>query len=324
MRGYLEMENFIHRRLALQLGLSTTIAATTGSLSSWAVAAVRPLIQKRIPSSGELLPVIGLGTNNYSPKTPAERAARRAVLERLTGSGLKVIDTAPAYGESEQVLGELLQELGNRPQVFIATKVTAANGTREEGIAMMEASLQRLKTQSLDLVQVHNLIGADVLMPLLHEWVDKKRVRYIGVTTSRDAQYPVLKKLMQTLPLDFIQVDYSISNRGAAEELLPLAQEKGIAVLINMPFGGRQNSNVFGQVKEKPLPEWAIEIGITTWAQFFLKYVVSHPAVLAAIPGMTRVSNLEDNLGAAYGILPDASVRLKMEQHWDALRSSNV
>jgi aryl-alcohol dehydrogenase-like predicted oxidoreductase len=312
----------MHRRQALKLGIATaaTVALSGGGGTGHAAAsAPEALATRAIPASGERLPVIGLGTNNYSPTNDTERAARRAVLARLTASGASVIDTAPAYRESERTLGELLAELGNRDRAFIATKVTAAGGTAEEGQAMLEESRRRLRTELLDLVQVHNLVGVEVLLPLLREQVARRRIRYVGITTSRAGQYPDMLRWMRAAPLDFVQVDYSLGNRAAAAELLPLAQERKIAVLVNLPFGGRRDGNLFSRVKGQPLPPWAAELDIASWGQFFLKYVVSHPAVTCAIPGMTQLANLEDNLGAARGRLPDAAQRRRMEDFWDAL-----
>ncbi|MFZ9666622.1 MAG: aldo/keto reductase [Steroidobacteraceae bacterium] len=307
----------IDRRTAIQLAMASGIA--TSLVGGNALLAANALLQRRIPSSGEGLPAIGVGTNNYSPTTPEERAARRAVLERLTDSGLRVIDTAPLYRESERVIGELLADIGNRPKAFLATKVTAPNKTREEGVASMDESMRRLRTDFIELMQVHNLIGTEVLLPLIREWVAAKRVRYVGITTSRDEQYSEVARLMRTESLDFVQVDYSIGNRGAAEQLLPLAAERGIATLINLPFGGRRDGNLFSRVRGQPLPDWAAEFEARSWGQFFLKYVLSHPAVTCAIPGMTKVANLEDNLGAAQGRLPDAAMRKRMEAFWDSL-----
>ena len=307
----------LDRRTAIQLALASGLVTSLGGATM--VFAADALLHRRIPSSGERLPVIGVGTNNYSPTTPEERAARRVVLERLTGSGLRVIDTAPLYRESERVIGELLAEIGNRPQAFLATKVTAPNKTREEGIASMEESMRRLRTDFIELMQVHNLIGTDVLLPLIREWVAQKRVRYVGVTTSRDEQYPEIVRLMRSESLDFIQVDYSLGNRGAAEQILPLAAERGIAVLINLPFGGRRDGNLFARVRGPSLPSWAADFDARSWGQFLLKYVLSHPAVTCAIPGMTKIANLEDNLGAAQGRLPDTAMRQRMEEFWDSL-----
>lgn len=306
----------LDRRTAIQLALTSGLVTTLGGAKAVFAADV---LHRRIPSSGERLPVIGVGTNNYTPATPEERAARRTVLERLTGSGLRIIDTAPLYRESERVIGELLAEIGNRSKVFLATKVTAPNKTREEGIASMEESMRRLRTDFIELMQVHNLIGTDVLLPLIREWVAQNRVRYVGVTTSRDEQYPEIVRLMRSESLDFIQVDYSLGNRGAAEQILPLAAERGIAVLINLPFGGRRDGNLFARVRGQSLPSWAADFDARSWGQFLLKYVLSHPAVTCAIPGMTKIANLEDNLGAAQGRLPDTAMRQRMEEFLDSL-----
>ncbi len=184
---------------------------------------------------------------------------------------------------------------------------------------MLEESRRRLRTDVLDLVQVHNLVGIEALLPLLREQVAGGRIRYVGITTSRANQYPEMLRWMRSEPLDFVQVDYSLGNRAAADELLPLALERKIAVLVNLPFGGRRDDNLFSRVKDLPLPPWAAELDAATWAQFFLKYVVSHPAVTCVIPGMTRLANLEDNLGAARGRLPDATLRRRMEGFWDGL-----
>lgn len=300
----------IDRRLAIQLGLAFTACGAS---------AASPLLQKAIPKSGERLPVLGLGTNNYSPKTPEERAARREVIAGLTAGGASVIDTAPSYRESEQTLGELIGEIGSRRQIFLATKVTARGGTREEGVAMLDNSFRMLRTETLDLVQVHNLVGTAVLLPLLREQVAAKKIRYVGITTSQDAQYAEMSNIMKSEALDFIQIDYSLGNRGASDELLPLAADRGMAVLINLPFGGRRDGNLFSRVRGQELPGWANEIGAKSWGQLFLKYVISHPAVTCAIPGMTRLANLEDNLAAAQGILPDAAMRRRMESWWDSL-----
>lgn len=306
----------IDRRLALQLGAAF---AACGPHVISAASAASSLIRKKIPKSGELLPALGLGTNNYSPKTPEERNARREVIAGLTAGGASVVDTAPSYRESEQTLGELISEIGNRRQIFLATKVTARSGTREEGLAMLENSFRMLRTDKLDLVQVHNLVGTSVLLPLLREQVAAKKIRYVGITTSQDAQYAEMSSVMKSEALDFVQVDYSLGNRGAADELLPLAADRGMAVLINLPFGGRRDGNLFSRLRGQALPGWAAEIGAASWGQLFLKYVISHPAVICAIPGMTRLANLEDNFVAARGALPDATMRRRMEAWWDSL-----
>jgi aryl-alcohol dehydrogenase-like predicted oxidoreductase len=317
------MTQSLDRREALRLVIATSIAASCGSLSGAAWTAghsahqtASTLLHKAIPKSGEKLPVIGLGTNNYSPTTDEERAMRREVVAALTARGASVIDTAPSYRESERTLGELIAEIGNREKIFLATKVTAQSGTREEGVAMLEESRRKLRSDKLDLVQVHNLVGTRVLLPLLREQVDEGRIRYIGVTTSSARQYAELAGILRNETLDFVQLDYSIANREAARELLPIAADRGVAVLVNLPLGGRRGS-LFARVRDQALPDWAAELDAGSWSQFFLKYIVSHPAVTCAIPGMTRVANLEDNLGAARGALPDAALRRRMEAYWD-------
>jgi aryl-alcohol dehydrogenase-like predicted oxidoreductase len=276
-----------------------------------------PLMTKAIPSTGERLAAIGVGTNNYSPATAEERAARREVLAGLTAAGAQVIDTAPAYRQSEEVTGALLADIGNRNQAFIATKVSA-DGSVAQGAAMIEESRRRLRTDVLDLVQIHSLNGVDVLFPHLNDLKKKRQIRYVGVTTSSSSQHDALLDVMKAQPLDFIQVDYSLANRAAAEEILPAAIDKRIGVLINLPFGGRSSTaNLFARVGSADLPEWAAEIDCKSWSQLFLKYVVSHPAVTAAIPGMTKLAHLEDNLVALRGRMPDAMMRIRMEKYWD-------
>jgi aryl-alcohol dehydrogenase-like predicted oxidoreductase len=308
----------LDRRTALQLAGAALIAAPTAAPLLARDEAPAPLLTRPIPSSGEKLPVIGVGTNRYNPTTDEERMSRKAVLAGLTAAGAKVIDTAPSYGESERVIGDLLAEIGNRGRCFLATKVTARGGTREEGEAMLEASRQKLRSDRLDLVQVHNLVGTAVLLPLLREQVAAKRIRYTGITTSRDSQYADFEAVMKAEQLDFVQVDYSIANRGAAERLLPLAAERGMAVLVNLPFGGSRDGNLLAKLKDRPLPDFAAEIGAASWAQLLLKYILGHPAVTCAIPGMTRLENLRDNLGGGRGPMPDAALRRRMEAWWDA------
>lgn len=303
--------------LAAALGSARLPAAEPTTSTAPAPAPAEAPILRTIPSSGEKLPVIGLGTNNYSPTTLEERLARRVVLERLPRLGCRVVDTAPAYRESETVLGELIAELGNRERLFLATKVTAPGGSVDQGRAMIEQSFRRLQTARIDLLQVHNLDGLEVLMGELASLKRTGRIRYFGITTSRAAQYPAMLAAMRRYPLDFIQVDYSLANRAAAEAILPLARQRRQAVLVNLPFGGRRDSNLFARVRDKALPPWAAEFGAASWAQFFLKYVIGHPAVTAVIPGMTKLANLEDNARAGVGALPDAAMRQRIEQFWD-------
>jgi len=278
-----------------------------------------PLITRPIPSSGKKIPVIGLGTNNYGVTTEEELAPRREVLRQFPKLGLSVVDTAPGYGKSEEVLGKLVTELGIRDQLFYATKVTTDDGDVKKGIAMLEDSFKRLQTKHIELIQVHGLRGWEVLLPLLREWKKEGRISYYGVTTSDDKQYPDLIKILETEELDFVQFDYSVGNRNAEERILPLVSEKKVAALINMPLGGRRGANLMTKTTDKPLPDFAKEINATSWAQIFLKYVVSHPAVTAAIPGTTKLKHLEDNAAAARGVLPDAGLRKRIEEAFAAL-----
>ena len=279
-------------------------------------AQVQPLIQRKIPSSGESLPIVGIGTaRRYkSAPTEAERAPLREVFRKFQALGGKVIDTAPSYGNAEAVVGGLVSDLKIRDSLFIATKVRARG--RDAGIKQLEASFQRLRMSKIDLIAVHNLTDTQTQLATLREWKQAGRIRYVGITTSRDRQYPEFERTMRAETLDFIQVDYALDNRGAAERILPLAADRGMAVMINLPFG---RGRLFKAVQGKGLPPWAGEFDCESWAQFFLKYIVSHPAVTCAIPGMAKVKYVPDNLGAARGRLPDAAMRKKMEDFIDAL-----
>jgi aryl-alcohol dehydrogenase-like predicted oxidoreductase len=308
----------LSRRTALQAGLATAATlAVPGLASTTEVDAAHDLISKPIPSTGELLPVIGLGTNAYGVSNADEIAARREVLEHFPELGARVVDTARAYGDSELVIGRLVAELGVRSRIFLATK-TPMRGELKPGTGELEEALARLQTDRLDLMQIHNFYGTDELFPLLVAWKQAGKVRYVGVTTSTDEQYPLMLEALRKRPLDFIQVDYSIENRGCEEKILPLAQDQGVAVLINMPLGGRRG-NLLSKVAGKPLPPWAAELDVTSWAQLLLKYVVSHPAVTVAIPGTTKLAHLRDNQLAARGRLPDAGERRRIEEYWSTL-----
>ena len=278
-------------------------------------AAALPLITKVVPSSGERLPAIGIGTAAFRTELKDEI---RAELKRMSELGGSVIDTAAAYGDSEALIGEALASLSTRDQVFLATKLVGSGGWESfigtSGADSFARSLQRLRTARVDLLQVHNLKGVAALMPTLEGWKKSNRIRYIGVTTSRVSQHAELLDTMRRFTLDFIQVDYSLANREAAEAILPLAVERKVAVLVNLPFG---RAAMFREAAERQLPPWAAEIDVTSWAQFFLKYAISHPAVTCAIPGSTKLSHLEDNQAGGRGRLPDAAQRRKMEQYWD-------
>jgi len=279
-------------------------------------AQAQPLVQKKIPSTGESIPIIGLGTaRRYEEvKTDAEKIPLRETIRRFQELGGKVIDSSPSYGTAEAVVGELVDGLKVRDSLFLATKVSLRKGGREEGIAQIEASLKKYRTNKIDLLAVHNLLDTDTQLKTIREMKAAGRVRYVGITTSFDNQYRDFEQVMRRETLDFIQVDYALDNRDAGERIIPLAGDRGMAVMINLPFG---RGRLFNAVQGKKLPEWAVEIDCASWAQCFLKYIVSHPAVTCAVPGMARPEYVVDNLGAARGRLPDAAMRKRMEQFID-------
>ena len=304
----------ISRREFAKASLGTASLAAFGGAG--ALAGPEQMIRKAIPSSGEQLPIVGLGTNRYGVDTSeAARAPLRAALERFHRLGGTVIDTAPMYRTSESVLGDLIAELGIRNDLFLATKGDRTDGSAATA-AQMNESLARLKTDKIDLMQVHNLRGWRDALPVMREWRQEGRIRYIGITTSRAAQYAEFEKVMSQEDLDFVQVNYSLEQREAAERLLPLAADRGMAVIINRAFGG---GRIFEKVGDKPVPYWAEAFGCESWAQFLLKYAIGHPAATLSIPGMTKLHHVDDNFGAAHGRLPDAEERKRQEAFFDAL-----
>jgi aryl-alcohol dehydrogenase-like predicted oxidoreductase len=261
--------------------------------------------------------VIGVGTYGFGASGAEEVAARREVLERLPQLGGKVIDTAQVY-DTEDLIGAQVEAIGNRDKVFLATK-TPWSGDFSNPKAVIDRSFRALRTDRIDLMQVHNLAGLDRLIPAYLDYKRAGKIRYIGATTYHDGQYGGLADAMERYPLDFVQVDYSIDDTSAERAILSRAQAKGIAVLINMPFGGRYGENLMTRSRGKALPAWASEIGATSWAQFFLKFIISHPAVTVAIPGTTKARHLEDNLLAGRGPLPDPAMRRRMEDYWKSV-----
>jgi aryl-alcohol dehydrogenase-like predicted oxidoreductase len=239
----------LSRRTFVAAGVGAGVSLALGPLAH-AASPPAPAILRPIPSTGEKLPVIGLGTNAYGVTDPAEYAARKEVLEKMPGLGGTVVDTARAYGDSELVIGRAMKELGNRDRFFLASK-TPIGGDVSGGRSVVEESFKRLQVDTLDLMQIHNLHGLDSLMPILVEMKAEKRIRYVGMSTSSDEQYEAFLAGLARHPVDFLQVDYSIANRNAAERILPFAQEKGIAVLINMPFGGRRGGNLFRRLRRR-------------------------------------------------------------------------
>ena len=287
-------------------------ALSLAALGGNAVAGNPELIKKPIPSTGEMVPIIGLGTNRYGRR---DRDVLLASLKRFHELGGTFIDTAPMYGKSEAVLGDLVSELGIRSDLFVATKADEEPGG-DATDAQMRRSQAALRTETFDLMQVHNLRGTTEALAKMREWQQDGRIRYIGITTSREAQYEEFEKVMRSEELDFIQVNYSLEQREAAQRILPLAADKGIAVIINRAFGG---GRIFEKVGDQPLPDWARDFGCESWAQFLLKYTIGHPAATLSIPGMTKVHHVDDNFGAARGRLPDAGERKRQEQFFDSL-----
>jgi len=275
-----------------------------------------PLIEKKIPSSGESLAVIGLGTaRRYEAiATEAERDPLRETLREFKGLGGRVIDSSPTYGTAEAVVGDLVSELKIRDGLFIATKVSTSG--KEAGVRQIEQSFKALRTPKIDLIAVHNLRDTATQLATLRDLRQSGRIRYVGITTSFENQYPDFERVMKAEKLDFIQVDYALDNRKTGERILPLAADRGMAVMINLPFG---RGRLFNAVQGKKLPEWAGEFDCRTWAQFFLKYIVSHPAVTCAVPGMAKAEYVRDNLGAARGRLPEAAMRRRMENFIDGV-----
>ena len=276
-----------------------------------------PLLMRAIPSSGEEIPVVGLGsarTFNVGA-SDGERAPLTEVLRLFHELGGRFFDTAPSYGSSESVAGQLVQELGIQDDLFFATKISTGGG-REAGLEQEEGSLRSWGRDTIDLNQVHNLRDVDIHLRTIRRAKEEGRTRYVGVTTSFLRQYQQMEQVLRTEELDFLQINYSIGEREAAERLLPLAQDRGIAVVVNEPYNvGR----VFGAVSGQELPEWAVEFDCRSWGQFFLKYILSHPAVTAIIPATSDPVHLVDNMGAGVGRLPDERTRRRMEELFDGL-----
>lgn len=279
------------------------------------------LITRAIPKSGERLPVVGLGSSATFREVAGQQdvSALRSVLQALVDNGGSVFDTAPSYGASEEVAGRIVRDAGIAGKIFWATKVNVARGGHADAAAaraQLQQSFAYLGSDTIDLIQVHNLADLPTQMPLIQELKQDGRIRYTGTTVTQTSRYAELEQAMRDYPIDFIGVDYAIDNRRAAERVLPLAAELGIAVLVYVPFG---RSRLFNRVRGLQPPAWAQEIGADSWGRFFLKYVLSHPAATCVTPATSDTQHMLDNMGAAYGELPDAALRQKMEQFIDGL-----
>ena len=271
---------------------------------------------RKIPKTNEPIPAIGLGSwQTFDVGAAAtERAAQREVLRLFVEQGGRVVDSSPMYGESESVIGDLAADLGITGKLFLATKVWTSG--REAGIRQMEESFRRLRTQRMNLMQVHNLVGWRTHLKTLRDWKAQGKVRYIGITHYTESAYDDLARVMAAEDIDFVQLNYSIASRAAEKRLLPLAQERKIAVLVNKPF---ENAGLFDKVRGKELPPWAREIDCNSWAQFFLKFILGHPAVTCAIPATSKPKHLLDSMQAGLGRLPDAATRERMARHLQQL-----
>jgi diketogulonate reductase-like aldo/keto reductase len=307
--------NAISRASFLRLLAAGGAAALAGAPAR-AVTPMGPMMTRLIPGTTEKLPLIGVGTwqvFDVGPD-PSARSPLREVLKVLFEAGGTVIDSSPMYGPAEGVAGDLLAEMGARDRAFIATKVWT-NG-REEGIAQMRQSMRRFRTDRIDLMQVHNLLDWQTHLKTLRGWKDDGTVRYIGVTHYTDGALPALADIVAREKIDFVQLSYSLEDRAAEDRVLPLCAERGTGVIANRPFG---SGGMFRRVRGKALPDWAAEFECRSWAQFFLKYLVAHPAMSCAIPGTGKPEHMKDNVQAGLGRLPDEMQRRRMAAFWDAL-----
>jgi diketogulonate reductase-like aldo/keto reductase len=276
----------------------------------------RKIMTRKIPATNEDLPAIGLGTWQVfdAGNDRAARAPLREVMAAFAGAGGRMIDSSPMYGSAESVAGDLIAELGLRDRLFVATKVWTRG--REDGIREMERSFQRLRVSQIDLMQVHNLLDVATHTKTLLDWKAKKKIRYVGITHYTASAHAEVEKWLKAEQYDFLQINYSLAERDAEKRLLNLCRERNIAVIANRPFA---EGAMFQRVRGKPLPPWAAEIGVASWAQYFLKWIVGHPAVTCVIPGTGRAEHVADNVAAGFGALPDEKMRQRMAAHFDSL-----
>jgi diketogulonate reductase-like aldo/keto reductase len=274
------------------------------------------MLTRAIPATGERLPALGLGTwQTFDVGTsPQDRAPLQEVLRLFADMGGTLIDSSPMYGRSEEVAGDLAAALGLQKKLFMATKVWTQG--EEAGIRQMETSIREMGKQPLDLMQIHNLVDWQVHLKTLRRWKAEGRIRYLGITHYTVGAYGDLERLLRTEAVDFVQLNYNIGSREAAQRLLPLAADKGVAVIVNRPF---ESGALFSAVKNRSLPAWAADFDCQSWGQFFLKYILGHPAITCVIPATAKPHHLRDNMTAGYGRLPDAATRIKMEKHLQSI-----
>ena len=296
--------------LALKAGTAACLAPILNLNAMDFSTAKETLIKRAIPGTGELLPVVGLGTwQTFDVGTSAaSRADVKEVLRLFAEMGGTLVDSSPMYGRSEEVVGDLSVALGLQKKLFMATKVWTQG--EQAGIKQMETSMREMQARPLDLMQIHNLVDWRTHLKTLRRWKEEQRIRYLGITHYTVSAYDELERIIKTEPLDFVQLNYNIATREAAKRLLPLAAEKKVAVIVNRPF---ESGSLFSAVKGKSLPEWASDFDCQTWGQFFLKYILGHPAITCVIPATAKPKPLTDNMQAGYGRLPNETTRKKME-----------
>jgi len=283
------------------------------------------LITRTVPKTGEELPIVGLGSSATFRRIAGsnEVSSLRGVIKALLENGATVFDTAPSYGASERVAGEIVQQMGATEKIFWATKVNvvprgASTADADAAWAQIERSFDYVSKDPIDLIQVHNLRDVPTQMGILKELKEEGRVRYIGTTYTGQSRFPELAATMRAEPIDFIGVNYAVDDRNAAEQIFPVAQDRGIAVLVYLPFG---RTRLWRRVAGREIPEWATEIGIESWAQFFIKFAAAHPAVTVVTPATSKPHHMLDNLGAGVGELPDTALQKRMAEYVDALPS---
>ena len=303
-------ETFTRREAAKLIGATTAgLLLPISAARAQAASESSTMLTRAIPSSGEKLPVIGLGTWQTFDVDLAssERKPLEEVLSLFVKLGGKVVDSSPMYGRAEEAVGDIAAKLVLRDSLFLATKVWTRG--KQAGIESMERSLARFQTKRIDLMQVHNLVDIGTHLTTMREWKTQGRIRYLGMTHYNASAYAEVEKVLRNEKLDFLQINYSIVEREAEERILPLARERSVAVITNRPFGG---GDLFRRVRAKPLPDWAAEFDCRSWAQFLLKWIIAHQAVTCAIPATNNPKHLEDNMQAGLGRLPDAKMRQKM------------
>lgn len=304
------------RREILKFGVYTGVTALAASAAATQAAESRGgLLSKTIPATGQKLPCVGIGTNSF---TVDDVPNLQAVLKRMSELGGSFIDAAASYKGSEVAIGQVMNNLKLRDKFFISSKISSGPKIMGDlgGDKAFERSLQRLNTDHLDLLLVHNMLGTEELMPKMLEWKKAGKIRNLGISTSDNPDHAQMAAFMKKYPMDFIEVNYSIANRASDALILPLAQERKIAVVANQPFGGKHEENLLRDNK-RVLPAWAAELNCSSWSEFLLKFVISHPAVTVVVPGTTKMDHMESNLKAGNGPMPDAAMRKRMADVWN-------